>query len=58
VDDDDPTTDARAFLARLVAEGRAIPPTATGPIPYPAECGDPTINIADELSAARAEERW
>jgi prevent-host-death family protein len=45
-------------LARLVATGRAVPPTTTGPIPLPPVLGDPTVDAVGELAAMRDEERW
>ena len=45
-------------LERLVAEGRAIPPTSTGPVPLPPALGDPELDAAAALTAAREEERW
>jgi prevent-host-death family protein len=47
----------QSLLERLVAEGRAKPPTLSG-IPKPAVYGDPTIDVAADIAAARAEERW
>jgi prevent-host-death family protein len=49
---------ATAALDRLVAEGRATPPTIAGPIPMPPLLGDPSAHAADELIAMRDEERW
>lgn len=53
-----PVEPAVSFLDILVSEGRATPPTVTGPLPLPPVLGDPTINAADELAAFREEERW
>jgi prevent-host-death family protein len=47
-----------SLLDRLVAEGRAEAPTNGGPIPLPPALGDPDINAADRLAAAREDERW
>lgn len=48
----------QSALARLVATGRAVPPTTTGPIPVPPVLGDPAVDSAADLAAARDEERW
>lgn len=53
-----PIEGGHTLLDRLVAEGRAVPPATVGPVPMPPQLGDPTINVAEELSAARDEERW
>lgn len=53
-----PINKSRAFLDRMVAEGRAIAPTISGPFTMPPVIGDPTINVADALIAAREEERY
>lgn len=53
-----PVEAGRTLLDRLVAEGQAVAPTATGPIPMPVVVGDPTLDVAAELAAARDEERW
>jgi len=53
-----PVEPETSFLQRLVAEGRATAPVLTGPLPRPPVLGDPEINVADELAAFRAEERW
>src|SRR5262245_42581618 len=53
-----PIEGGHALLDRLVAEGRAVPPSAEGPVPLPPRLGDPSVNVAEELSAARDEERW
>jgi len=45
-------------LARLVAAGRAVAPTSTGPVPLPPPLGDPDNDVASVLAAARDEERW
>jgi len=48
-----------SLLARLVAQGRAVAPSAGvgGPMPLPPMLGDPAVNSADELAAFRDEER-
>ncbi len=51
-----PVSRGTAALDRLVAEGRAIPPTAAGPIPMPPILGDGSASAA--LIAMRDEERW
>jgi len=47
-----------AGLERRVAEGLATAPTTSGPVPMPPTLGDPEMNVAEELAAARDEERW
>ncbi|MFC7708790.1 type II toxin-antitoxin system Phd/YefM family antitoxin [Micromonospora lupini] len=47
-----------ALLSRLVAEGRATAPTGGGSIPLPPVLGDPDVDVAAALAAAREEERW
>jgi prevent-host-death family protein len=47
-----------SLLERLVAEGRAKPPTISGPLPMPSVTGDPTVSVADVIAAMRDEERW
>jgi prevent-host-death family protein len=53
-----PIEGGHALLDRLVAEGRAVAPVTVGPVPVPPQLGDPAINVAEELSSARDEERW
>lgn len=53
-----PITGRVGSLERRVAEGRALPPTTRGPVPMPAELGDPTRDVAAELARARDDERW
>ncbi|GAB3275058.1 type II toxin-antitoxin system Phd/YefM family antitoxin [Kineosporia babensis] len=53
-----PVTDDQAALARLVASGKASPPTTTGPLPLPPAWGDGGIDVSDTLAAMRDEERW
>ena len=53
-----PAEPAPEPLAQLVAEGRAIPPTEAGPVPMPPVLGDPDLDVAAELAAARDDERW
>jgi prevent-host-death family protein len=53
-----PVSAEEGVLGRLVAEGRAIAPTTTGPIPMPPVLGDPEVNVGNEIAAAREEERW
>src|ERR1043165_3203551 len=45
-------------LARLVATGRAVAPTGSGPIPMPPPLGDPAGDAASALTALRDEEPW
>ena len=55
-----PVDGGTSLLERLVTEGRAVAPTAPAhePLPMPPTVGDPTIDAAAELAAARADERW
>ncbi|GAA3375259.1 hypothetical protein GCM10020367_42370 [Streptomyces sannanensis] len=53
-----PITSTQSLLDRLVAEGRAVAPTVSGPVVLPPVLGDPAIDSAAELSAMRDEERW
>lgn len=54
-----PIDGGHSLLDQLVAEGKAVPPTATtGPVPMPPQLGDPAIDVAAELAASREEERW
>jgi prevent-host-death family protein len=53
-----PVGDDRSTLARLVAAGRAVPPTGTGPVPLPPKLGDEDVDVATTLAAMRDEERW
>lgn len=47
------------LLERLAAEGRATPPSvAAGPVPAPPVLGDPSIDVAADIAAARKHERW
>ncbi|HEX5596293.1 MAG TPA: type II toxin-antitoxin system prevent-host-death family antitoxin [Micromonosporaceae bacterium] len=53
-----PITGAGSVLARLVAQGRAVAPTTTGPLPVPPVFGDPSVDVAAELASSREDERW
>lgn len=53
-----PVTPTQSLLDQLVAEGRATPPQSTGPLPLPPTLGDPGVDTAADLAAAREEERW
>ncbi|WP_433346482.1 type II toxin-antitoxin system Phd/YefM family antitoxin [Micromonospora sp. CA-111912] len=53
-----PVVAGDAMLGRLVAEGRAVAPTSTGPVPLPPVLGDPGVDVAAALVEARDEERW
>ena len=53
-----PVAGAGSVLARLVAQGRVVAPTSTGPIPAPPVLGDPAVDVAAELAAEREDERW
>jgi prevent-host-death family protein len=53
-----PAEPAPEPLERLVAEGRATPPTLTGPVPMPPVLGDPDVDVGAALAASRDDERW
>ncbi len=53
-----PVNDEMSTLARLVASGRAVAPTSTGPVPLPPMLGDPGIDTAAIVEQMRDEERW
>lgn len=53
-----PVTPAPEPLERLVAEGRAVAPTGTWPLPEPPVLGDPEIDVARTIAEMREEERW
>ncbi|MFC9298236.1 type II toxin-antitoxin system Phd/YefM family antitoxin [Streptomyces sp. NPDC057011] len=53
-----PITPTQSLLDRLVAEGRATAPLSGGTFPLPPVLGDPGVDAAAELAAARDEERW
>lgn len=53
-----PVASNASVLDRLVAEGRAVRPSVAGPVPMPPVLGDRAVSVADELAAARDEERW
>lgn len=53
-----PVEDAASMLARLVASGRALAPTGSGPLSLPPELGDRAVDVSAELTAMRGEERW
>jgi prevent-host-death family protein len=53
-----PAEPAPEPLDRLVAEGRATPPVLAGPIPMPPVLGDPNVDAAAAIAAAREEEPW
>jgi prevent-host-death family protein len=55
-----PVGGGTSLLERLVAQGRAVSPTAQAhePLPMPPMLGDPSLDAADELAAARDDERW
>lgn len=53
-----PAQPAPGGLERLVAEGRAVPPTLTGPVPMPAILGDPNVDAAAVIAEIREQERW
>jgi prevent-host-death family protein len=51
-----PAEPAPEPLGRLVAEGRATPPTDAGSIPMPPVLGDPDVNAAADIAATREHE--
>jgi prevent-host-death family protein len=51
-----PVGDDRSSLAKLVAAGRAVAPTGSGPVSLPPKLGDEDANAADTLAAMRDEE--
>ena len=51
-----PAADNTSVLDRLA--GRAVRPSVVGPVPMPPVLGDREVTVADELAAARDEERW
>jgi prevent-host-death family protein len=53
-----PVPDDMSILARLVASGRAVAPTSTGPVPLPPVLGDPAIDTAAIIEQMREEDRW
>lgn len=53
-----PAEPAPRGLERLVAEGRAVPPTLTGPVPMPAILADPNVDAAATIAEIREQERW
>ena len=53
-----PVGDDRSTLAKLVAAGRAVPPTGGGPVPLPPKLGDQSVDVAGALADMRDEERW
>ena len=55
-----PVQPGTSVLDRLVREGRATPPTLprSNFLDEVPELGDPEINVAAELVAAREQERW
>ncbi|MFD8076579.1 hypothetical protein ACFV3E_28445 [Streptomyces sp. NPDC059718] len=53
-----PISGSQSVLDRMVAEGRATPPAASGPVPVPPVLGDPGIDTAAVLVSLRDEERW
>ncbi|WP_328652464.1 type II toxin-antitoxin system prevent-host-death family antitoxin [Micromonospora sp. NBC_00330] len=53
-----PVGDDRSVLAKLVAAGRAVPPTGGGPVPLPPKLGAEDVDAAATLAEMRDEERW
>lgn len=52
-----PAEPAVGGLERLVAEGRAVPPALSGPVPMPAILGDPAVDAAAVIAQIREQER-
>ncbi|SNS94031.1 prevent-host-death family protein [Asanoa hainanensis] len=53
-----PVGDDRSTLNKLVAGGRAVSPTGSGPVPLPPKLGDEEVDVAAALADMRDEERW
>jgi prevent-host-death family protein len=53
-----PAAENLSTLARLVATGRAVAPTSSGPVPLPPQLGDRAVDAASDLAAVRSEDRW
>ena len=53
-----PVVSVPEALERLVAEGRAVAATVTGPVPMPPLLGDPDVDVGAAIAASREEERW
>jgi prevent-host-death family protein len=53
-----PLGEGASLLEQMVAEGRAVAPTAIGLAPMPPRLGDPAVSVSGELAAGREEERW
>ena len=53
-----PVDDDTSALNRLVASGRAVPPTSRGQVPLPPPLGDPKTDVAGTFATMRDEERW
>ena len=53
-----PVGDDRSSLAKLIAAGRAVAPTSTGPVPLPPKLGEDNVDVAATLASMRDEERW
>jgi prevent-host-death family protein len=53
-----PIPGEEAWLQRAVAEGWMIPATDHSPFPLPPVIGDPNIDLAAEIAAARERERY
>ena len=52
-----PVVSVPEALERLVAEGRAVAATVTGPVPMPPLLGDPDVDVGAAIAATREEER-
>jgi prevent-host-death family protein len=53
-----PAEPAAEPLDRLVAEDRAAPPALVGAVSMPPVLGDPCVDAAATIAAAREEDRW
>jgi prevent-host-death family protein len=53
-----PITERSELLGRLVQEGHATPPEATGKIPLPPAAGDATRSASEHVADDRLHERW
>jgi prevent-host-death family protein len=51
-----PVTPVPEPLEQLVAEGRAVVPISTGPIPMPPDRGDADVDVAAALATMREED--
>lgn len=54
----EPVAHVPELLERIVMEGRAVAPTATGTLPLPPVIGDPDVDVASVLAGLRDEGPW